>query len=105
MTKVKTALFAALLAPIGALAADQGLLNMVMPDAKVVAGLQVDTAKSSAFGQYVLAHMQPDDAGFKKFMADTGFDPRRDLREIVIASNWENSTSDNRFLVLARGAF
>jgi len=105
MTKVKTALFAALLAPIGALAADQGLLNMVMPDAKVVAGLQVDTAKSSAFGQYVLAHMQPDDAGFKKFMADTGFDPRRDLREIVIASNWENTTSDNRFLVLARGAF
>ena len=105
MTKVRNALFALLIAPIGMLAADQGLLNMVMPDAKVVAGLQVDSAKSSVFGQYVLSHMQPDDAGFKKFMADTGFDPRRDLREVVLASNWENNTPDNRFLVLARGAF
>src|SRR5579863_9267734 len=105
MTKVRNALFALLIAPIGMLAADQSLLNMVMPDAKVVAGLQVDSAKSSVFGQYVLSHMQPDDAGFKKFMADTGFDPRRDLREVVLASNWENNTPDSRFLVLARGAF
>jgi hypothetical protein len=105
MTKVRNTLFALLIAPIGMLAADQSLLNMVMPDAKVVAGLQVDSAKSSAFGQYVLAHMQPDDPGFKKFMADTGFDPRRDLREVVLASNWENNTPDSRFLVLARGAF
>ena len=105
MTKARNILFALLIAPVGMLAADQGLLNMVMPDAKVVAGLQVDSAKSSAFGQYVLAHMQPDDPGFKKFMADTGFDPRRDLREVILASRWDNSTPDSRFLVLARGAF
>ena len=105
MTKVTKGLFALLLAPIGALAADPGLLNLVMPDAKVVAGLQVANAKSSPFGQYVLAHMQPDSPGFKKFMADTGFDPRRDLHEVVLASNWENNTPDNRFLVVARGVF
>ena len=47
-----------------------------MPDAKVVAGLQVDQAKVSPFGQYVLSHMQPDDPRFQKFVSDTGFDPR-----------------------------
>jgi hypothetical protein len=88
-----------------ALAADPALLRLVMPDAKVVAGLQVDQAKSSLFGQYVLSHMQVDDASFQKFVAQTGFDPRRDVSEIVIASNWQSSTPESRWLVLAHGAF
>jgi hypothetical protein len=105
MTKVRNAFFALLLIQATALAADPALLSMVMPDAKVVAGLQVDSTRTSLFGQYVLAHMQPDDASFKKFIADTGFDPRRDLTEILMASNWESNSSDSRWLVLARGAF
>jgi hypothetical protein len=105
MTKVRNAFFALLLVQAVALAADPALLSMVMPDAKVVAGLQVDSTKTSLFGQYVLTHMQPDDASFKKFLADTGFDPRRDLTEILMASNWQNNTPDSRWLVLARGAF
>jgi hypothetical protein len=77
---------------------------MLMPDAKVVAGIQVDSGRSSKFGQYVLSHMQLDDEGFKKFIADTGFDPRRDVTEIVMASNW-NGDANARWLVLARGVF
>ncbi|MBV8817088.1 MAG: hypothetical protein JO022_01955 [Acidobacteriaceae bacterium] len=85
-------------------AADPVLLALVMPDAKAVAGVRVAQAKTSAFGQYVLTHMQPDDASFTQFMTRTGFDPRRDLTEIVMASN---ATADlsSHFLVVARGSF
>jgi hypothetical protein len=86
-------------------AADPGLLRLVMPDAKVVAGLQVTQTKNSLFGQFVLSHMQVEDDTFKKFMAQTGFDPRRDVSEIVMASNWEQATPESRWLVVARGNF
>jgi hypothetical protein len=86
-------------------AVDPGLLRLVMPDAKVIAGLQVRETRNSLFGQYVLAHMQVEDAAFKKFIASTGFDPRRDVTEIVMASNWEQATPESRWLVAARGTF
>jgi hypothetical protein len=86
-------------------AADPALLQLVMPDAKVIAGIQVDQTKNSLFGQYVLSHMQVDDNGFKNFIAQTGFDPRRDVSEIVIASNWESNSPASRWLVMARGNF
>jgi len=91
--------------PAALSAADPGLLRLVMPDAKVVAGLQVDRARDSVFGQFVLAHMQVDDAGFNKFISETGFDPRHDVKEIVIASNWESNTPQSRWLVMAKGVF
>jgi hypothetical protein len=86
-------------------ASDPALLRLLMPDAKVIAGLQVERTKSSQFGQYVLSHMQVDDAGFKKFIAQTGFDPRRDVSEIVMGSNWDQSAPVSRWLVAARGTF
>jgi hypothetical protein len=88
-----------------ALAADPGLLKMVMPDAKVVAGIQVAKSRDSLFGQFILAHMNVDDGGFKKFTTQTGLDPLRDVSEVLIASNWESNASENRWLVLARGVF
>jgi len=96
-------IFAAQMAAFAA--ADPGLLRLVMPDAKVVAGLQVTQTKNSLFGQFVLSHMQVEDDTFKKFMAQTGFDPRRDVTEIVMASNWEQATPESRWLVVARGNF
>ena len=86
-------------------AVDPGLLRLVMPDAKVIAGLQVRETKNSLFGQFVLSHMQLEDAGFKKFIAQTGFDPRRDVTEILMASNWEQASPQSRWLVAARGSF
>ena len=95
-----------LASPAATWAADPGLLKLVMPDAKVIAGIQVDQTRNSLFGQYILSHMQVDDTGFKSFIAQTGFDPRRDVSEILIASNWQQSaTPDNRWLVTARGSF
>lgn len=104
MTKLSR--FAILLTlPLGAFAADPALLQMVMPDAQVVAGLQVDSAKSSAFGQYVLAHLSVNDTKLQEFTAETGFDPRHDVSDLVIASNWKPNTPDNRWIVAAHGAF
>ena len=106
MSKLFTRAALALAIPAAAFAAaDPTLLRLVMPDAKVIAGLQVQQTKSSPFGQYILAHLQIEDAAFKKFIAQTGFDPRRDVTEIVMASNWEQTSPENRWLVAARGSF
>lgn len=86
------------------LAADPSLLSLVMPDAKVIAGLNVDQARTSPFGLYVLTHMQFDDPDFIKFIAATGFDPRRDVREVVIAANGVEY-DPSKWLVLAKGSF
>ena len=104
MTNLRS--FAVLLAlPLGAFAADPSLLQAVMPDAQVIAGLQVDSAKSSTFGQYVLSHLSVNDTKLEQFTSETGFDPRYDVSDIVIASNWKPTTPDNRWIVGAHGAF
>ena len=43
-----------------AAAVDPALLKLVMPDAKILSGIQVDQSAASPFGQYVLSQMQPD---------------------------------------------
>jgi hypothetical protein len=91
--------------PFAAFAADPSLLQLVIPDAQVVAGLQVDSAKSSLFGQYVLSHLSVNDTKLEQFTSETGFDPRHDVSEIVVASNWKQNTPDNRWIVAAHGAF
>ena len=66
----------------------------------------MDQTRNSLFGQYVLSHMQVDDEGFKNFIAQTGFDPRRDVTEIVMASNWDSSTPQgSRWLIMGHGVF
>jgi hypothetical protein len=96
--------FGVLLAlPLGAFAADPALLQMVLPDSQVIAGLEVTQAKSSLFGQYVLSHLSVNDNKLEEFTSETGFDPRKDVTEIVIASNWKSNTPENRWLVLADG--
>jgi hypothetical protein len=84
-------------------AADPQLLGLVMPDAKVLAGVNVDQAKATPFGQYVLSQMQTPNAGMDKLKELTGFDPTRDVREVLMASN--GGANDKVGLVLARGMF
>jgi len=80
--------------------ADAALLNLLMPDAKVVAGVNVDQSVSSPFGQFLLAQLPTNDPGLAKLMAATGFDPRRDLHEILTGTDGQQHG-----LVLARGNF
>jgi len=86
-------------------AADPGLLSLVMPDAKVVSGIQADQTRNSLFGQYLLSHMQANDANLNNFIAQTGFDPRRDVSEIILASNDKPNTPQSQGLVLIKGVF
>ena len=83
-------------------AVDQQLMSLLMPDAKVVAGLNVDQAKNSPFGQFLLSRVQNGDAGLGKLTAVTGFDPRRDLHEVLMGTSGQPG---QKGLVLARGTF
>lgn len=99
----KAAVFTAVFALSGSVfAADPQLMNLVMPDAKIVAGLNVTTAKISPLGQYILQHVAASGhRGMESFVAETGFDPRQDVTEIVAAS----VTAQDKGLILARGTF
>ncbi len=83
-------------------AADPQLVSLLMPDAKVVAGINVEQARNSPLGQFMLSHMQHGDEGFAKLAATTGFDPRRDLREVLMGTVGQPGRQG---LVLARGTF
>jgi len=85
-------------------AADSQLVNLVMPDAKVLAGVNVDQAKTSPFGLYMLSQIQAQGAQhLQQVTALTGFDPTRDVHELLIASN--GMPGGHSGLILARGNF
>jgi tellurite resistance protein len=85
-------------------AADPRLLSLVMPDATVLADVNVDQAKASPFGQYVLTTLLQSQAQKLQQLATlTGFDPRQDMDELLLASA---STPGNKTgLALALGTF
>jgi hypothetical protein len=82
-------------------AADPALLNLVMPDAKILAGINVQKAKTTDFGQFLLKQM-PDGDALTGFVTSTGFDPRQDLVEVLMASTGETKSKG---LILASGKF
>jgi len=90
------------LSSAGAFAADTQLLNLVMPDAKIMAGANVTTTKISPLGQFILGQMGVD-PGLQDFISKTGFDPRQDVTEILAASTGDPAAPGG--LLLARGNF
>ncbi|HEY7337259.1 MAG TPA: hypothetical protein VH639_20380 [Bryobacteraceae bacterium] len=84
-------------------AVDPALLNLAMPDAQALTGVLVDQVQSSPFGQYVLSQIQIDPA-LNQIMSATGFDPRKDLHEIVAASA-STPGQPPTGLVVGRGVF
>src|ERR1017187_3643717 len=66
-------------------AADPRLLNLVMPDVKVMADVNVEQAKTSPFGQYVLTQVETQQ--LTQIATLTGFDPTRDVDELLVAGN------------------
>lgn len=84
--------------------ADAGLLSMVMPEANVVAGIDVVRAKNSTFGQFVLRNLSNEHKDLEKLALSTGFDPRRDLQEVLFASADPRGKS-SKGLIVARGTF
>ncbi len=100
MRKVACLLFFA----AAAFAADRELLKVIMPDARIVSGVNVAEAKKTPFGRFALARLSDSqDQGFDGFVQASGFDPRYNLDEIVIASPAGDGAG--RKLVAARGTF
>jgi hypothetical protein len=86
-------------------AVDLNLLNLAMPEAKVLYGVQVQQTLASPFGQFAVSRVPQNDA-MLRFQAATGFELQRDLREILVASSASGGLSDGSdVLVLASGAF
>ncbi|HWC99619.1 MAG TPA: hypothetical protein VG456_22820 [Candidatus Sulfopaludibacter sp.] len=83
-------------------AVDQNLLNLVMPDAKVVAGVNVLSAKTSPFGQYVLSQFAGN-ANFAMVTTKVGFDPSKDLIEVLTATTAVKDAPTG--LAMATGTF
>ena len=104
-------------------AADPQLVNLIMPEAKVIAGINVDSARNSPFGTFLLRHASAADGELQKFVQASGFNPQTDLNEILMATpgapatpaapaslgagapNVAVTARDMHGLVLARGTF
>ena len=80
-------------------AANPQLLKLVMPDAKAVSDVNFAQAVLTPFGQFALGQLTNPD--IQKLITLTGFDPSKDLNEVLCASNGEANTG----LVLATGIF
>jgi hypothetical protein len=95
-------------------AADPQLVNMIMPDAKVVAGINMFSARSSPFGTFLLAQISGPGNELQKFVELTGFNPQTDIDEILIATAGTPATAPDpaliknhsmKGLILVRGHF
>lgn len=84
---------------------DTGLIALVPANSSLVAGIDVQKSRSSEFGQFLLSKSQADDEHFQQFMTQTGFDPRRDLDSVVMASSGDKGGKHSPFAILARGNF
>jgi hypothetical protein len=84
--------------------ADPQLLQLVMPGAQVVSGADVSRIRTTPFGQFLLSQLPASDARHLQQMAAAlGFDPRRDIHEVVMASPADPEKKAG--LLAARGAF
>ncbi|HUP04048.1 MAG TPA: hypothetical protein VMU19_08665, partial [Bryobacteraceae bacterium] len=83
-------------------AADPQMLNLVMPNAQVVAGINVQQAFTTPFGQYLLTLIAPQDQALQSLAALTGLNPRTDVTELLVASTGAPAHTG---LALARGTF
>lgn len=99
----QTLLGMTLLATSAMAAVDPALLALAPPDTKAFVGIQVDQAQASSLGQYMLSHMDSD-SGLDKFATLTGFDPRHDLSQVLIATNGKQGPLGSA-VIFGRGSF
>jgi len=76
---------------------DPALAGFLPGDATMLAGVHMDAIRPTPLYQKMLAQKRLEQ--LDQFARETGFDPRRDVRELLIASNGKDS------IVAARGTF
>jgi len=99
--------FALSAAAANVLAVDASMLNLLMPDAKVVSGVDIERTRNSPFGQYFLKQATAQESHLSKFTEMTGVDPRKDLYEVLVASSESGASlrGGAGAVVIVRGAF
>lgn len=102
---MRSLVFAAATILTGSLfAADPELMRLAMPDATVMAGVNMEELRLSPLGQFIQTQTtQHPDPSLQKLIENTGFDPRRDLREILVCST--GFTGGKSGILLFRGTF
>jgi hypothetical protein len=98
-------LFATLLSltPLAS-AADSALLDLIMPDAKIVFGASVSRIVASPLGKNFTSRQEAQvGAAMAGIVMATGFNPARDIQEILVAT--PGGQKDAPALVLLRGSF
>jgi hypothetical protein len=84
-------------------AADPALLRLVMPEAKIISGANLSRFVTSPFGRFLRAQLQASEPDLRSFIQATGFDPLRDVNEVLMASAAD--PKEKRGVLLARGVF
>ncbi|MEK7408478.1 MAG: hypothetical protein AAB225_25685 [Acidobacteriota bacterium] len=82
-------------------AGQPALLDLVMPEAKAVIGVNVQRIQASRFGQFVFSQIPAQAPELRELIQATGLDPTRDLHEVVVGVAGE--AGRNRVLLLVRG--
>jgi hypothetical protein len=85
-------------AQMGGSRVDAKLVSMIPADTVGLAGIRMDDLRPSPLYQKLLSQQRL--TMFDDLAARTGFDPRKDVRELLIASNGRDDA-----LILARGTF
>jgi|GEM_PF-811949 len=88
---------------VSAPSADVTLTNLVLPESRVLVGIQVDRIKASPQGQVFLSQMESAGPGIKRFIGEIGLDPRRDVEEVLIIGS--GNPKENKTAFLLRGTF
>ena len=106
MIACKPFLFCALFTAATAFASVQSDLMALAPaGTTLLTGIDVTRTVSSPFGLYMLNQMRGDDRRLQEFIAATGFDPTRDLQQMLVAGVAGKSGPNSRFAILAQGIF
>ena len=78
---------------------DPGLVALLPPNATTLVGVELERLKgTSAWRRFEEQHAT--DSHFEEFVQETGFDPRRDVQDLLVAS-----TGEKQFVAAARGVF
>jgi hypothetical protein len=84
-------------------AGDRSLFDLLMPEAHVLAGVNVRRILASPVGQDLSSQIRNASPEIEKLLKTTGFDLTRDLDEIVLAASGDPRGGEG--LVLVRGKF
>ncbi len=87
----------------GLASAGSSLLSWTPPDTGALIGINIEQIKATKLGQALFSQLNTGNPAIQKWIDQIGFDPRRDIHEIVIMPSTTNPKG--RVLFVVRGSF